>query len=66
MRLKCGTLGGELVNVSPEYDDCLARAREHGVPVKDVFAAAAAAAGELDQAELTDDTLDDGLQGPVS
>jgi uncharacterized protein (TIGR00299 family) protein len=48
LRLKCGVLGGELVNVSPEYEDCVARAREHGVPVKDVLAAAIAASPQLD------------------
>lgn len=43
VRLKLGFLGGEVVTVAPEYDDCLARAREQGVPVKDVLAAASAA-----------------------
>ncbi|MGH8245418.1 MAG: hypothetical protein ACREUU_03190 [Gammaproteobacteria bacterium] len=31
------------MNAQPEFDDCAARAREHGVPVKDVHAAALAA-----------------------
>ena len=44
--VKLGVLGGEVVNVSAEYDDCERAAREHGVPVKDVLAAAAAAAAE--------------------
>jgi len=35
--------GAAMVGAHPEYDDCLARAREHGVPVKEVLAAAAAA-----------------------
>ena len=43
LRLKLGLLGGELVNASPEYDDCAQAARTHGVPVKDVLAAALAA-----------------------
>ncbi len=33
------------VNVAPEYDDCHRLAREHQVPIRDVFAAAVAAAG---------------------
>jgi len=32
------------VNVSPEYDACLAAARAHGVPLKTVYAAALALA----------------------
>ncbi len=47
VRLKCGLLGEETVNISPEYDDCLARAREHDVPVKAVLAAAVAEAEKL-------------------
>jgi len=43
VRLKRGFLGGQCLNVSPEYDDCVERAHEHGVPVKDVLAAALAA-----------------------
>lgn len=48
VRLKRGFLGGHCLNVSPEYDDCVERAREHGVPVKEVLAAALAAAAELE------------------
>jgi pyridinium-3,5-bisthiocarboxylic acid mononucleotide nickel chelatase len=40
VRLKLARLGDEVVNASPEYDDCLRLAREHSVPVKDVHAAA--------------------------
>jgi uncharacterized protein (TIGR00299 family) protein len=47
LRLKCGFLGDELLNVSPEYEDCLALARAQGAPLKEVFAAAQAAADEL-------------------
>lgn len=43
VRLKLGLLGGELVNASPEYEDCARAARAHGVPVKEVLAAALAA-----------------------
>jgi len=43
VRVKLGRLGGELLNAHPEWDDCLVRAREHGVPVKRVLEAAAAA-----------------------
>jgi uncharacterized protein (DUF111 family) len=32
--------------VKPEFDDCVAAAREHGVPVREVLRAATAAAGE--------------------
>jgi uncharacterized protein (TIGR00299 family) protein len=40
VRVKLARLGDEITNASPEYDDCLRLAREHGVPVKDVHAAA--------------------------
>jgi len=46
VRVKLGLLGAEVVNVSAEYDDCERRAAESGVPVKDVLAAAVAAAHE--------------------
>jgi uncharacterized protein (TIGR00299 family) protein len=46
VRIKCGTLGDELLNTSPEYEDCAQLAHQHGVPLKDVLAAAAAAAEE--------------------
>jgi len=44
LRIKLGLLGGEVITRAPEYADCVARAAEHGVPVKDVLAAALAAA----------------------
>jgi hypothetical protein len=44
VRLKLGLLGSEAITCAPEYDDCVARAKEHGVPVKDVLAAAQAVA----------------------
>jgi len=40
IRVKVGRLGGEVLGAQPEYDDCLAAARAHGVPVKEVQAAA--------------------------
>ncbi|HZL99736.1 MAG TPA: nickel pincer cofactor biosynthesis protein LarC [Planctomycetota bacterium] len=46
VRVKLGLLGGEVVNVSAEYDDCARVAALAGAPVKDVLAAAAAAAAE--------------------
>jgi uncharacterized protein (DUF111 family) len=46
VRVKLGLLGGEIVNATPEYDDCERLAHERGVPLKDVLAAAAAVAAE--------------------
>jgi uncharacterized protein (TIGR00299 family) protein len=43
VRMKLARLEGREVGAHPEYDDCLARAREHGVPVREVMAAAVAA-----------------------
>jgi pyridinium-3,5-bisthiocarboxylic acid mononucleotide nickel chelatase len=40
VRVKVALLGGREVGAHPEYDDCLARARERGVPVREVMAAA--------------------------
>jgi hypothetical protein len=40
VRMKIASRNGINVNIAPEYDDCLNRAREHGVPVKDVYRAA--------------------------
>ncbi len=45
--VKLGLRGGEVWNAAPEYDDCLAAARSRGVPLKDVMAAAIAAATQL-------------------
>jgi hypothetical protein len=46
LRVKLGRLGDEIVNVAPEYEDCLGAARAAGVPLKDVLNAAVAAASE--------------------
>jgi uncharacterized protein (TIGR00299 family) protein len=43
VRVKVGRLEGTITTAHPEYDDCAARARERGVPVKEVVAAAVAA-----------------------
>jgi len=43
VRIKLGERDGALLNAAPEYEDALARAREKGVPLKDVLAAAVAA-----------------------
>jgi len=43
VRVKVARRAGAIVGAHPEYDDCLARATEHGVPVKEVLAAAVAA-----------------------
>lgn len=43
VRVKVKTFGGE-ITASPEYDDCLRLAREHGLALAEVYAAARAAA----------------------
>jgi uncharacterized protein (DUF111 family) len=43
VRVKVGRLGGRIVNVAPEHDDCAAIARRLGRPVKSVWAEALAA-----------------------
>jgi hypothetical protein len=42
--IKLGVLRGETVNVSPEFEECAALARQSGVPVKRVYQEAQAAA----------------------
>jgi uncharacterized protein (TIGR00299 family) protein len=42
--IKVARLGEEIVNLSPEYEDCRRLARETGRPLKEVYAAAQAAA----------------------
>jgi uncharacterized protein (TIGR00299 family) protein len=46
VRVKRGWLDGELVNLAPEHDDCLAAAERIGRPVQAVWASALAAANE--------------------
>ncbi|HET8725050.1 MAG TPA: nickel pincer cofactor biosynthesis protein LarC [Anaeromyxobacteraceae bacterium] len=43
VRVKVARRDGVVVGAQPEYDDCLARARERGVPVREVMAAALSA-----------------------
>ncbi len=43
VQVKVASDGGRVVGAHPEYEDCLARANERGVPVKEVMAAALAA-----------------------
>jgi len=37
VRLKIGELGGRVVHVAPEYEDCAALARQAGVPLREVM-----------------------------
>lgn len=46
VRVKLGLLDGNIVNVAPEHDDCLAAARASGRAVKEIWAAALAAVAE--------------------
>ena len=43
IRVKLGRRDGKLLNAAPEFEDCSAAARQHGVAVKEVMAAALAA-----------------------
>ena len=47
VRIKLGRLDGRIVNAAPEHDDCAAVASSLGMPVKSIWAAALAAAREL-------------------
>ncbi len=44
VRVKVGRLGAEIVNVAPEFADCVAAAKATGVPTKDMYAEATARA----------------------
>ncbi len=46
VRVKLGLWNGVEMNAMPEYEDCRKAAEEHGVPVKQVMAAAVAAMAE--------------------
>jgi len=43
VRVKIGRLGGAIVNVAPEFEDCRQAAGRHGVALKEVMAAALSA-----------------------
>lgn len=45
VRIKLGLRGGMVIQSSPEFEDCAARAREAGVPIQDVYRAALASLG---------------------
>jgi uncharacterized protein (TIGR00299 family) protein len=47
LRVKLGMSGSKVLNALPEFEDCRARAAEHKVPVKEVWAEALAAARSL-------------------
>jgi uncharacterized protein (DUF111 family) len=44
IRIKVGTLGGEILAASPEYEDCKAAAVVHDVSIRAVYQAAIASA----------------------
>ena len=46
VRVKVGRLGGKVVTIAPEYEDCAALAREAGIPARDIYAEAARTARE--------------------
>lgn len=43
-RVKVAYVGGRVVNIAPEYDDCRRLGQQHNLPVKEVFARVLAAA----------------------
>lgn len=47
VQVKVARLGGRIVNAMPEYEDCRAAARDHGVPLRRVWEQAVAAAARL-------------------
>ncbi len=55
LSVKVGYLGGEVVTVAPEYEDCRRAAQDHNVALKVVYAAVLAAADELWQQGRSDD-----------
>jgi hypothetical protein len=44
INVKISRLSGKIVNISPEYEDCLVLADQHGLPVKEIIASANASA----------------------
>jgi uncharacterized protein (DUF111 family) len=49
VRIKIGRLNDEVVNVAPEYEDCVRLARERDVPVAEVYEAAREAFASTDE-----------------
>jgi uncharacterized protein (DUF111 family) len=47
VRVKIARLGSRITNIAPEYEDCRALARRHGVPVKEVYRLARSSADLL-------------------
>ena len=37
VRVKVGSMGGNILHISPEYEDCLRIAKEEGIPLKKVY-----------------------------
>jgi hypothetical protein len=46
IRVKVARLGGDVINVAPEFDDCAKASRAIGVPLKDLSDTAVARARE--------------------
>lgn len=55
VRVKIGSRNGRVVNVAPEYEDCVRAASESGMPVKRVLAEASALALRWLDADLCND-----------
>jgi uncharacterized protein (DUF111 family) len=47
VRVKLARQGGDILNASPEFDDCARLAAERGLPVKQVYALAVQAYWQL-------------------
>ena len=62
--IKVARLGGAVANAAPEFDDCVPLARAHGVPVKDVHAAAMNAWLDMSSASIA--ALPSSAIGPVA
>jgi pyridinium-3,5-bisthiocarboxylic acid mononucleotide nickel chelatase len=48
IRIKIASIGGRIVNVSPEYEDCKRLAQEKGIPLKDIMEEARLAASQVE------------------
>lgn len=55
VRVKVGRLGGDTLNAWPEYEDCAAAARKHGVPLAQVQQAALGAWGRAPKRPTTNE-----------